>query len=89
MREADSKRALVTGGTGFVGSHLVELLLRKGYSVRCLVRDPSRLRWIKGQDVQLITGDCTMRETLSSAVQDVSLVFHAAGLTKARRVREY
>ncbi len=89
MGEADPKRVLVTGGTGFVGSHLVELLLRKGYSVRCLVRDPSRLRWIKGQEVQLITGDCTIPETLSSAVKDVSLVFHVAGLTRARQVREY
>jgi len=89
MGDANPKRALVTGGTGFVGSHLVELLLRKGYSVRCLVRDPSRLRWIQGRDVQLVTGDCTMPETLSSAVKDASLVFHAAGLTKARRVREY
>ena len=80
---------LVTGGTGFVGSHLVERLLAEGYSVTCLVRDLRRLRWLEGLQVNLVEGDCTKPESLAAAVQGVSVVFHCAGLTKARHARDY
>ena len=83
------KKILVTGGTGFIGSHLTELLLKKGYSVSCLVRDPANLRWLSGLDVDVRAGDCMLPETLVDAVKQVSLVIHAAGLTRARRAREY
>lgn len=83
------KKVLVTGGTGFVGSHLVELLLHKGYAVTCLVRDPQKLQWLTGLEVDVATGDCLQPETLDSAVRNVSAVFHVAGLTKARKVRDY
>lgn len=84
-----SQRVLVTGGTGFVGSHLVERLLRNGYSVTCLARDLRHLRWLEGLQVHLTEGDCTEAESLTSAVQGVSLVFHCAGLTKAKHARDY
>jgi len=83
------KKILVTGGTGFIGSHLTELLLKKGYSVSCLVRDPKTLRWLSGLDVEVIAGDCLLPETLSEAVEQASVVIHVAGLTKARRASEY
>jgi nucleoside-diphosphate-sugar epimerase len=89
MAEGVSRRVLVTGGTGFVGSHLVERLLRNGYAVTCLVRDPLNLRWLEGLEVRLTQGDCTQSESLAAAVQDVSLVFHCAGLTKAKHARDY
>jgi nucleoside-diphosphate-sugar epimerase len=89
MGQTGSENVLVTGGTGFVGSHLTEALLQAGYSVTCLVRDPSRLRWLKGVDVPIVQGDCSLPETLHSAVENVSVVFHAAGLTKATHAREY
>ena len=89
MAQSASRRVLVTGGTGFVGSHLVERLLLNGYAVTCLVRDLRHLRWLEGRDVRLIQGDCTQPESLAAALQGVSLVFHCAGLTKAQNARDY
>lgn len=89
MEQGRARRVLVTGGTGFVGSHLVERLLRCGYDVTCLVRDLRRPGWLEGVDVTLVQGDCTRPESLAAAVQGVSLVFHCAGRTKAIRVRSY
>lgn len=80
---------LVTGGTGFIGSHLVERLLGHGQDVVCLVRDPSRIRWLKGLNVRIIAGDCLQPDTLTDAVRGVETVYHAAGLTKAFRSRDY
>jgi nucleoside-diphosphate-sugar epimerase len=89
MAQESVRRVLVTGGTGFVGSHLVERLLRNGYSVTCLVRDFRQLRWLDGMEVQLAQGDCTRPDSLAAALQGVSLVFHCAGLTKAQHARDY
>src|SRR5512141_2562904 len=89
MAQEVSQRVLVTGGTGFVGSHLVERLLLNGYAVTCLVRDLRHLRWLEGMEVQLAEGDCTRPESLAAALQGVSLVFHCAGLTKAQHASDY
>lgn len=84
-----TRRVLVTGGTGFVGSHLVERLLKTGYDVTCLVRDLRHLRWLEGKKVRLLKGDCVQPESLATALQGVSQVFHCAGLTKAKHARDY
>ncbi len=89
MRQPVTGTALVTGGTGFVGSHLVELLLRRGYDVTCLVRDPRRLRWLTGLKVRLVTGDCSDPGSLVPAVKNASVVYHVAGLTKAFRTGDF
>ena len=89
MERPTSKKVLVTGGTGFVGSHVAELLLARGYAVTCLVRDPDRPAWLRGLNVDFVQGDCTEPASLDAAVRDVSSVIHLAGCTKARKAREY
>jgi nucleoside-diphosphate-sugar epimerase len=76
-------KALVTGATGFIGSHLCEKLILRGYKVTCLSRKSSDLKWISGLDLQLIRGDCTDIGSLFEAVQGFDYVFHLAGLTKS------
>lgn len=82
-------RVLVTGSTGFIGSHLARELLNRGHEVSCLVRDPSSPRWLEGLDVTLTKGDCSDGESLRQAVRGVDYVFHLAGITKARNARDF
>ena len=75
-------KAFVTGGTGFVGSHLVEELQRRGYDeVRALVR--SDLKWLDGLGTTPVRGDLFDAEALREGVRGVDAVFHVAGLTRA------
>jgi nucleoside-diphosphate-sugar epimerase len=80
-------RVLVTGGTGFIGSHLVEELLRRGHQVLCLVRE--KLRWLEGLPVELCFGDLRETETLRGAVEGLDCVYHLAGLVKACSPQEF
>jgi nucleoside-diphosphate-sugar epimerase len=82
-------RALVTGATGFIGSHLVEGLLERGVHVRCLIRRTSDLRWVKNLPIELVHGDCINKASLEKAVKDVDQVFHVAGVTKALQEKTY
>jgi nucleoside-diphosphate-sugar epimerase len=82
-------KALVTGAAGFIGSHLVEALVQRGVQVRCLVRPTSHLRWLKGLPVEIIYGDCQEKDSLGLGVQDVDLVFHLAGATRAIDAKTY
>jgi dihydroflavonol-4-reductase len=80
---------LVTGGNGFLGSHLVEALVGKGYQVRCLVRKTSDLRWIEGIKADFFYGDLSNLKSLYEAVGEVDYVYHLAGVTKAIRPQFY
>jgi nucleoside-diphosphate-sugar epimerase len=82
-------KALVTGGTGFIGSHLTQYLLQKDDSVRCLIRKSSNTNWLNGLSVEFVYGDLFNKQALNDAVSGVDYVFHAAGLTKAKTKQEY
>ena len=69
---------LVTGATGFVGSHVARLLLARGDSVRVLVRASSDLRALDGMAVERVTGDLRDAASLSAALRGIQRVFHVA-----------
>ncbi|MBE7493298.1 MAG: NAD(P)-dependent oxidoreductase [Planctomycetes bacterium] len=83
-------RSLVTGATGFVGSHVAEVLRERGHSVRLLVRDERRLYPELREGFEIIKGDVTQKpEDLRKAVEGVDYVFHVAGLIKGRTQQEF
>jgi nucleoside-diphosphate-sugar epimerase len=84
----DKPKVLVTGATGFVGSHLVEELLARGYSVRVLIRRTSNLRWVPEQ-TERVLGDVRDPESLRLACRGVQWVFHFGALVKAARAQEF
>jgi nucleoside-diphosphate-sugar epimerase len=73
---------LVTGGTGFVGSHLVDKLHALGKPVRCLVRPASAVRRFP-EGVESAVADWASGRGVEEALRGVDLVFHLAGVTKA------
>ncbi len=82
-------RVLITGATGFIGSHLAELLHANGHQVRCLIRKTSNLRWIRHLPNEYVEGDLFNPEAMKEAVAGVDRVYHLAGITKARTKEEY
>lgn len=82
-------KVLVTGATGFIGSHLVTELIKSGYRVTCLVRKSSNLKWLETAEADNFYGDCEDEASLSGLADDFSYVFHLAGLTKAKTDRDF
>jgi len=74
---------LVTGGTGFVGSHVVERLVAAGARVRCLVRASSSLRYLPRDGIEVVEGDLAEGTGLDQALEGVDVVAHVGGVTKA------
>lgn len=81
--------SVVTGGTGFVGSHLVDRLLEIGHSVKCIVRKTSNLRWLKDKPVELIDSGLTDKDSLRNVLKDADYLFHCAGVVKAKDEKGY
>lgn len=74
-------RALITGVTGFIGSHLAERLLAEGMAVRGLVRRPADADWLAARGVELVAGDLAQPATLAEAVTGCDVVLHAGAWT--------
>lgn len=84
-----NKIAVVTGANGFVGSHLVDLLLSKGFKVRCITRKSSNLKWLSGKSVEIV--DCGLfdKEGLKKAFIGAEYIFHVAGVVKSKKPEGY
>ena len=78
------KVALVTGGTGFVGTHIVQELLKQGAKIRVTVH--RRPLITEDQNIETVHADLTRQEDCSTAVKGVDYVFHAAGAVAAAAV---
>jgi nucleoside-diphosphate-sugar epimerase len=79
---------LVTGGTGFIGTHLLEMLAASGESVRALVRRTGAPRLLPA-GVETIRGDLASGADVAGALEGVDAVIHLAGVTKALHTRDY
>ncbi|MCA9582485.1 MAG: NAD-dependent epimerase/dehydratase family protein [Myxococcales bacterium] len=76
-------KVLVTGATGFLGSHLAELLHREGHAVRALVRASSNTKHLESLGAELALASLETGEGLDRAVTGVDAVVHGAGIVKA------
>ncbi len=84
-------KVFLTGGTGFLGSHVAEQLVADGHQVRALVRKTSNTRFLEslGDAVELVHASLETGEGLERAVEGVDAVVHCAGLVKARSPEEF
>jgi nucleoside-diphosphate-sugar epimerase len=82
-------RVLVTGATGFIGSHLVERLRADGHEVAALARGPAKAAAVERLGARAVLGDLREEGGLDAAVESAERVFHVAGLVKARNEAEY
>jgi dihydroflavonol-4-reductase len=81
--------AVITGANGFVGSHLVDLLLDKKYKVRCLVRKTSNMRWLEGKNIETIDTGLFDTQGVRKAFNGASYIFHVAGVVKSKKPEGY
>lgn len=75
-------RALVTGATGCVGANVVEALLSRGYEVRAMRREASRLDALSGLQPEIVVGDVLDTTSLMQAMSGCDLVFHVAAVSE-------
>ena len=80
---------LITGATGFLGSHTADKLLQEGHNVRAIVRPSSNLKWLKGKDIETLAADLEDPESLKEALKGIEGVVHVAGVTASKTKKEF
>lgn len=81
-------KALVTGASGFIGSHLVERLVKEGFEVRAFVRENDHVKrkdafdLLASLDVEIFRGDLLDKESLLESVKEIDVVFHLAAIAR-------
>lgn len=81
-------KALVTGGTGFTGSHLVRSLIEEGMKVRVLARPTSKTDFLRNLDVEVVIGDISERDDVDRAVKGMDKVFNIAAAFRESNLPE-
>lgn len=81
--------ALVTGATGFIGSHLVRFLTERGVRVRALARDPKRAQALVSPNVEVVIGDFGDPEVVQGLAEGVDVVFHLASVMRGKDWNEF
>ena len=81
-------KALVTGTTGFIGSHLVQSLLARREEVTCLVRTASAAAALEAARAGTVVGDVTDGASLPAAIAGQDVVYHLAGCLRAFHPRQ-
>lgn len=76
----DNKNVLLTGATGFIGSHLLEPLGRRNYQIYALVRKNNNRHYLNNNSIKIIEGDLLDTESLKLIPKDVNVVIHAGAL---------
>jgi len=76
---------LVTGATGFIGSHIVRKLVQRGEEVKVLLRKTSKTMNIEGLDVEYVYGDVMDRDSVKVALEGCDTVYHTAGFVSFRK----
>ncbi|HUF13338.1 MAG TPA: NAD-dependent epimerase/dehydratase family protein [Longimicrobiales bacterium] len=84
-----SRLAMVTGATGFVGSHLVDALRAESVPIRAVVRATSTTQRLVAAGVEVVVADLADAAALAEAMRGVSVVYHLAAATRARGEAEY
>jgi len=82
-------KAFVTGGTGFVGAHLVQTLRARGDQVTCLVRNAAKAHALGWSDVRLVRGDLDDAAALREGCAGAEVIYHVAGRISARDTAEF
>ena len=82
-------KALVTGASGFIGSHLIEELGTLGFDVHALMRASSKSQNLEGLKFRSFEGDLSDEKSLKKAVKGMDYVFHLAGAISARNEEEF
>jgi nucleoside-diphosphate-sugar epimerase len=82
-------KTLVTGATGFIGTHLVKALVADGRDVRCFTRTKNNKKRIEEFGAEAFVGDLLETHSLTAALKGVNTIYHLAGEVYSRNVKDY
>ncbi|MEW6701159.1 MAG: NAD(P)-dependent oxidoreductase, partial [Bacteroidota bacterium] len=81
--------SVVTGASGFVGSHVVDKLIAEGHQVRCILRGTSSKHWLENKPVEIFDSGLFDKNALKKILKDADYLFHIAGVVKAKDEKDY